>query len=237
MPKMSNNLPLTAAAEQRQPGTGLRLLLAVELVTLSAGLGYTVLSLPGESTGLRNEVVSQLVNSGVSHPVTAVLLNFRGYDTLLEMAVLSLALIGVWSLAPAPSSSILPPGAVLERVVQLYTPLMLLTAGYLLWNGAHASGGAFQAGAVLAAAAVLMNLSGRHLPAGLSGWPLRLALILGLGVFTMVAAFLAWRQGALLHYPRASAGLFILLIETAATISISATLAALFLGGRPGYSR
>ena len=39
--------------------------------------------------------------SGVRNPVTAVLLNFRGYDTLLEMGVLLVALLGVWSLGTA----------------------------------------------------------------------------------------------------------------------------------------
>jgi multisubunit Na+/H+ antiporter MnhB subunit len=36
--------------------------------------------------------------------VTAVLLNFRGYDTLLEIAVLTVALVGVWALGPRRAS-------------------------------------------------------------------------------------------------------------------------------------
>ncbi len=42
--------------------------------------------------------------SGVTHPVTAVLLNFRGYDTLLEVAVLLIALVGTWSLRLGPAA-------------------------------------------------------------------------------------------------------------------------------------
>ncbi len=38
--------------------------------------------------------------SGVEHPVTAVLLNFRGYDTLLEIAVLLLALLVMLAVSP-----------------------------------------------------------------------------------------------------------------------------------------
>ena len=38
-------------------------------------------------------VAAHLAESGVTHPVTAVLLNYRGYDTLLEIAVLLLALL------------------------------------------------------------------------------------------------------------------------------------------------
>ena len=44
---------------------------------------------------LPEAVAAHMAESGVEHPVTAVLLNFRGYDTLLEVAVLLLALLGV----------------------------------------------------------------------------------------------------------------------------------------------
>jgi hypothetical protein len=49
--------------------------------------------------GLRRDVTEALPRSGVENPVTAVLLNFRAWDTLLESVVLLAALIGVWSLA------------------------------------------------------------------------------------------------------------------------------------------
>ncbi len=235
MPEKSNNQP---TPEVQPPSeSGLRWLSAALLLVLFAGLASAIMSLPVGTSGLSGEVEAELANSGVSHAVTAVLLNFRGYDTLLEMAVLLVALIGVWSLAPATAAPLTAPGSVLERLVELYVPIMLLTAGYLLWNGAHAPGGAFQGGAVLAAAAVLMFLSGRSLPASLEAWPFRSTIALGLIVFSAVAALLAWRRGALLDYPPAAAGALILLIETTATVSIGSILAALFLGGRPGDGR
>jgi len=80
-----------------------RWLLLPLILALAAGLGYTVLSLPDQAHGLQNAVAGQLKNSGVSNPVTAVLLNFRGYDTLLEMVALLLALLGVWSLGASPA--------------------------------------------------------------------------------------------------------------------------------------
>ncbi len=72
-----------------------------------------------------------------------------------------------------------------------------------------------------------------HLPASLAGWPLRLTLVAGLAVFAAVAAGVMWTGASLLEYPPQWAGGLILLIEAAATLSIGATLAALFLGGRP----
>jgi len=70
------------------------LLLLPLLACLTMGLGYGVLSLPDQAEGLQKIVAGKMEVSGVSNPVTAVLLNFRGYDTLLEMVVLFLALLG-----------------------------------------------------------------------------------------------------------------------------------------------
>ncbi|MDX2505604.1 MAG: sodium:proton antiporter, partial [Gammaproteobacteria bacterium] len=110
-----------------------RLLLVVLLSVLTTGLSYAVLSLPIEAPGLSLLVAEKLDASGVSNPVTAVLLNFRGYDTLLEMAVLFLALLGVWSLGGKPERCESAPGAVLEMLSRLLIPLFIMVAGYLLW--------------------------------------------------------------------------------------------------------
>jgi multisubunit Na+/H+ antiporter MnhB subunit len=211
----------------------IRLLTALLVSAVAAGLAFAVLSLPIVAMGLNVAVDERLPLSGVSHPVTAVLLNFRGYDTLLEVAVLLLVLVGVWSLSTAPSEREISKGAVLDFFVRLLLPVMILTAGYLLWVGAHAPGGAFQAGSVLGAAGVLLLLSGRRLPASLAGWPLRLTLVAGVGIFAAVAAGVMWSGASLLEYPPQWAGELILLIEALSTLSIGAALAALFLGGRP----
>ena len=44
-------------------------------------------------------------------------------------------------------------------------------------------------------------------------------------------------EGQLLKYPPAQAGILILSLETAATVSIGVTLTALFLGNRPPNNR
>ncbi len=203
------------------------------LAALCAGLVLTILSLPAESPGLADEVTAALGQTGVTSPVTAVLLDFRGYDTLLEMAVLLLALVGVWSLV-ADSPHLDPrPGLMLDRLTRLYLPLMLVVAGYLLWAGGTAPGGAFQSGAVLGAAGVVLTLGGWRLASPLAGWPLRLILITGLVIFIAVGLLPIGLGSVWLDYPRDWAGALILLIETAASLSIGATLAALFLGGQP----
>jgi uncharacterized MnhB-related membrane protein len=75
------------------PGT------AYVVVALAGGLAVVIAAglrgLPAEFTGLSVHVAGAIADSGADNPVTAVLLNFRAYDTLLEVAVLLLALIGV----------------------------------------------------------------------------------------------------------------------------------------------
>ena len=212
---------------------GLRFSVGLLVWVLFAALAWVVLGLPTDSVGLRTVVASQMAVSGVEHPVTAVLLNFRGYDTLLELAVLLLAALGVWSLAPAVPPTREVPGMVLGNLPQRLVPLMVLMAGYLLWRGATGPGGAFQAGAVLGAAGVLLLLASWRLPAHWQGWPLRLLLVSGLAVFAGVGLALIPWSGSLLGYPPLAAGALILLVEAVATLAIGATLVALFLGGKP----
>ena len=210
-----------------------RLLLVALLSVLAAGLGYAVLSLPSSAPGLSELVAENLEASGVSNPVTAVLLNFRAYDTLLELGVLLLALLGIWSLGGTPESHESSPGQVLDMLSRLLVPLLILVAGYLLWVGAHAPGGAFQAGSVLGAAGVLLLLAGWRLDARFAGLPLRITLAAGLGVFVVAGVVLILVGGRLLEYPSSFAAVLILLIEAVVTFSIGITLAALFMGGRP----
>lgn len=196
----------------------------------AAALIAALLDLSAPAVNLPGAVAANLAQSGVDHPVTAVLLNFRGYDTLLEVAVLLLALLGILAVADkrkeAPHT--LPGESVLQTLARFAIPLMILTAGYLLWAGAHRPGGAFQAGAVLAAAAVLLNLA-RLLPAWTSpGLLLRLGFAGGFLVFLTVAAALL-AEGSLLQYPPGIASGLILLIEAGLTLSIGFILSGLFL--------
>lgn len=220
-----------AAAEGGTAIRRARWLPLVVLLPVAAGLGYAVLSLPPEAAGLRAEVAANLETSGVSNPVTAVLLNFRGYDTLLELVVLLLALLGVLSLGGTPLRHEAAPGPVLDTLSRILAPVLILVAAYLLWVGAHAPGGAFQAGSVLGAAGVLLLLAGWRPPVGLTALPLRLVLVAGPSAFVAVAVVALLIGGQMLEYPSAQAGVLILALETASVFFIGATLATLFLGG------
>lgn len=68
-----------------------RLLTSALALLLGVGLGWALWLLPEPSAETLALVRTSLPDSGVRNPVTAVLLNFRGYHTLLEVAVLLLA--------------------------------------------------------------------------------------------------------------------------------------------------
>jgi multisubunit Na+/H+ antiporter MnhB subunit len=195
---------------------------------------WAVATAPAEMVGLRDVALAAVPGSGAEHPVTAVLLDFRAYDTLLEVAVLLLAVIGVWSQRlVSPRLEMPPPGLLLAASVRTLVPISVLIGGYLLWRGTHAPGGAFQAGAVLAGAGVLVLLAERPLPARGRGWPLRLGLAIGVLVFVAVGVLAIAAGAPLLYYRGAQAEVAILAIELAATMTIALTLVALFAGSPP----
>jgi multisubunit Na+/H+ antiporter MnhB subunit len=209
-------------------------ILSVLIIVLSAFLIWALKSLPAASPSLRQQVLDKIECSGVTNPVTAVLLNFRAYDTLLEIGVLLLVVVGAWSFSMAPSKDPKQKfSPVLSAMVRILVPLMILIAGYMLWAGGHAPGGAFQAGAILGAAGVFWLVADPSTGNPKASWVLRLLLVAGFSVFLCTAFMVMLAENNFMQYPSEWAGSLILCIEAAAALSIGATLAALFLGGHP----
>ncbi len=227
----------------------LLILLVLGLLTVITSSGSN--SVFQQTPPLPDLVEEQLLNSGVSHPVTAVLLNFRAWDTLLELFVLLLALFGVRQLFPvrpeitrsdvqaaaADKSVKVQPWPPLTAWTGVLAPLLVLTGGYLLWRGSTAPGGAFQAGAILAAAAAVLHLT-QHLPTlRWSLWPVRALICSGALMFLAVAISTAWLGDGWLHYPQSMNKLLIVSIEVLATLSIAVTLALLVAGDSDDFTR
>lgn len=211
----------------------LPVLLAPAMAVVAVSLALALLTEP-DYPPLSASVARTLGESGAANPVTAVLLNFRAYDTLLEMAVLTAALAGAWSVGRAGRTAAMAPSPVLLGLVRVLGPLFPIICGYLLWAGSGQPGGAFQAGSVLATMAVLLALSTPKRRALLPESAMRAAAVAGSGVFLAVGLGAMAGGASFLDYPPPLSGTLILLIETAATISIAAILAGLFIGGPPG---
>ncbi len=173
--------------------------------------------------------VDLLPASGVDNPVTAVLLNFRAYDTLLEVAVLLAAVFAVLPVTQFASGleKTPPLGPVLATFIKLLVPLATIVATYVLWVGTKAPGGAFQAAAILAAVAVLLILAGATPPnCALRRW--RMLLTMGPFVFLIAAVEGVFAGRNFLEYRLQWAGVTITIIEVALTASIALILTMLF---------
>jgi multisubunit Na+/H+ antiporter MnhB subunit len=223
------------AADAAAP-RGRTVLAATLALGVAALLGVAVLQMADEPASLGPLVASALPESGVTQPVTAVLLNFRGYDTWLELGVLLLAVLALLALRGTAHLQDAPPPAsdpLLGGLAAVLVPLMVLSGGYLLWLGTHAAGGAFQSGALLAGAGVLLRLSGHRTVERASAGLLHVAVACGFAAFLLTAILLLVSGRSLLEYPAGRARDLIVLIETAAALGIGCTLAALVTGATP----
>lgn len=100
---------------------------------------------------------------GAPNLVTAVVVTYRGLDTLGEVTVLFLSAAAVGLLLtlggresaqpPTPASEIV------ETAVQYLYPIVLLFGVYIFVNGHLTPGGGFQGGAVIASATLLLFLA------------------------------------------------------------------------------
>jgi multisubunit Na+/H+ antiporter MnhB subunit len=168
----------------------------------------------------------------VDNPVTAVLLLFRGYDTLMEMAVLLSAYLGArLALGDSPSLTARSAPASLPLIgalLSIVVPLSVLVSVHLLHAGGDAPGGAFQAGAVLAAAGVLLLLCGRLQAVAEPGPLQRLLLVAGVLSFIGFGSIARLLGEPAFILPGVWA---IYALESALLVSIALTLALLFAAG------
>lgn len=231
---LTGTLLFAALARRTQPAAAeasgvRRLLAACVLLPLLALLMRALPPLAERATPLPELVEAHLAQSGVAYPVTAVLLNFRAWDTLLELGVLALALLGAGQLGAAKLSTG-HPWTPLRGFARRLAPLVMLASGYLLWRGGTAPGGAFQAGALLAGGLVLLRLAGLSpLLTAANPW-LRLASLAALALFVLVAGLTALAGDGWLHYPPSGAKALILALEGVAVFAIAIGLALLVVG-------
>jgi len=175
------------------------------------------------SPGLGPLVEQKIELSGVEHPVSAVLLNFRFFDTWFEMTVILLAIVALQTLrGRTPRGDSLPSGQsdqVLTWFARLLSPVLILFSVYLLWRGKHAPGGAFQSGVVLGAALSVLALTGYQDFLLRSPVVSRLVVTLGVVGFSGAGLFPLVLGGELAELPSGWAGDTILIVETMAALS------------------
>jgi multisubunit Na+/H+ antiporter MnhB subunit len=226
-----------AQMENERLGVTARLAAAALCLATAAGLGAVVLTLPDAGATLAPQAGQHLAELGLGNAITAVLIAYRAFDTMLEKVVLVLAVIGVWSLATdlnwgglAGPSRLERPEGPLAFLAQLLPPLGIVVAIHIVWVGANEPGGAFQGGAILSAMALIVLMARlREAPAISRRW-LRWVLISGPVVFLAIGLLGFALAGGFLAYPPGFAKPVILFIELFMTLSVAATLPMLVIG-------
>jgi multisubunit Na+/H+ antiporter MnhB subunit len=204
-------------------------LLAVALGTVLAG---AMLTLPAALGTPVTPTLAAVPDSGVSHPVTAVLLAFRAYDTLLEMAVVLLAVRIAAPDEPLPPPAPADVDAISAALLRLLVPLIVVVATVLMWVGTRQPGGAFAAGALAAGAGVALRLGGQW-TAALVDLQWRVLQVFGIAVFIVLGALPLLAGRPWLSTPDGWASVVLVVIEAALTVSIAAGLVSLFASPPP----
>ncbi len=143
----------------------LLLLAGIGAIFMSLLLGYTPDSELNLTARYYAEHTAQDI--GAANVVTAIIVTYRGLDTLGEVTVLFLtaAIVGLVLAQGRQQNSqgsqrkLPESGELLQTGSLLLTPLILLLGVYVFVNGHLTPGGGFQGGAILASAILLMLLT------------------------------------------------------------------------------
>lgn len=106
---------------------------------------------------------------GVPNVITGILLTYRSFDTLGEVAVLFMVAAGMGLLlgtkAPPASAPVAeaspptPPTEIVRNGADILVPLIAIFAAYIVMHGHLGPGGGFQGGAVMASCVLLLVLA------------------------------------------------------------------------------
>lgn len=141
-------------------------------IVLLAGLGAVFAALllgfapdPQLNLTARYYADHTVTDTGAANIVTAIIVTYRGLDTLGEVTVLFLTaaivalVLSHGRRAEGPRRRPFPAGELLQTGSRLLTPLIVLFGAYVFVNGHLTPGGGFQGGAIVASAILLMLLS------------------------------------------------------------------------------
>ena len=205
--------------------------------SVSLALVVCVFALPESRPSLAPEVALNIAATGVSNPITAVLLAFRAMDTLLEAIVLMFALIGVWSLAPDECWGGRPglvrqsaPEGILVLVARILPPFGIIIGAYIFWIGADLPGGKFQGAAIIAGSWLLAMIAGLVDAPAIGRSCLRFALVFGPLSYIAMGFIGPLTSGDFFGYPEGLAKPLMAAVELALMPSLTLVIVMLLLG-------
>lgn len=137
---------------------------AIALIFASIAIGYSEQQVLRPLAQSYVRLVPQ--DLGAPNVITGILLTFRAFDTLGEVAVLFMVAAGVGLVLggkptprPANEETATPASEIVQSAAQILVPLIAIFAAYIIMNGHISAGGGFQGGAVIASAVLLLLLA------------------------------------------------------------------------------
>ena len=136
---------------------------------LSALLVLTILNIllqnvPEKIDRAGNALLGLNAKEGVANAVTTVVVYFRGFDTLGEIAVLFIAALGIGLMlstrchTPQKEES----NFILQKASKLLFPVIMLFGVYVMIYGHLSPGGGFQGGVIVASGVLLLLISDQN---------------------------------------------------------------------------
>lgn len=132
-------------------------------------LGYYMLTLVSQFPfGEKRMDVGQhyldhtVAETGAVNTVTAIVVSYRGFDTLGEVTVLFLAATGLGAILfdkRGPKRRKQHASSLVRTASKLFYPLIVLLGAYVFVHGHLTPGGGFQGGAIIATGVLLMYMS------------------------------------------------------------------------------
>ncbi|SFZ98242.1 putative Na(+) H(+) antiporter subunit B [hydrothermal vent metagenome] len=107
-----------------------------------------------------DELLTMSGVDGVANAVTSVVVYFRGFDTLGEIAVLFIASLGIGlMLSSHNTSEKVPSNFILRKAARMLFPMIVLFGVYVMIYGHLSPGGGFQGGVIIASGVLLLLIS------------------------------------------------------------------------------
>ncbi len=137
--------------------------------TLSAILVLTILNvmlenLPSKITTAGYELLKLNESEGVANAVTTVVVYFRGFDTLGEIAVLFIASLGIGLMLNSNTRCDIKAESnfMLQTASKLLFPVIMLFGIYVMIYGHLSPGGGFQGGVIIASGVLLLLITHKN---------------------------------------------------------------------------
>ncbi len=124
-------------------------------------LNILLQNMPAYTQSAGEELLLLNTKVGVSNAVTTVVVYFRGFDTLGEIAVLFIAAIGIGLMLHTNTSCSIKAQSsfMLRSASKILFPVILLFGIYVMTYGHLSPGGGFQGGVIIASGVLLLLIS------------------------------------------------------------------------------